>query len=104
MRTAGVVVTLLIAACATNPATMNTDDFVDRWAEAIGGRSRLAEVQSVYREGTIEAGGATGIVRLWESASGAYRRETEINGVLEVESFDGTNGWTRTGTAEARPL
>ena len=79
----GVVLSLVLA--AANP--------IDRWANAVGGREKVAAVQSIYREATVELpNGMQGTIRAWHTSDGRYRKEEQIGSFSTVETFDGTNG------------
>jgi len=72
---------------------------VERWAAAAGGREKIAAIQSMYREATIEVGGYEGSIKAWHTADGKYRKEEQIATFSTVETFDGTNGAVQRGTA-----
>jgi len=46
------VIPLLLASVG-----LAVDDPIERWAKAVGGRDKVAAINSVYREGTIEYAG-----------------------------------------------
>jgi hypothetical protein len=72
---------------------------VDRWANAVGGREKVAAVKSTYREAAIEVGGFSGTIKAWHSADGKYRKEEQVGMYSTVEIFDGTNGTLQQGAA-----
>ena len=100
MRKALFVVTFLFSVAAF--AADNT--IVDRWANAVGGREKVAAVHSTYREATIEVGGLTGTIKAWHSADGKYRKEEQVGPYSTVEIFDGTNGTSQQGAAAAHRM
>jgi len=100
MRKALFVVTFLFSVAAF--AADNT--IVDRWANAVGGREKVAAVHSTYREATIEVGGFTGTIKAWHSADGKYRKEEQVGPYSTVEIFDGTNGTSQQGAAPAHRM
>lgn len=95
MRKGLFVVTFLFSVTAF--AADNT--VVARWADAAGGREKVAAVKSTYREATIEVGGFTGTIKAWHSADGKYRKEEQVGLYSTVEIFDGTNGMSQQGAA-----
>jgi len=79
-------------------------NLIDRWAAALGGREKLATLQAVYTEVTIEAGGMTGTAKVWETADGKFREEAHLGPFSNVEVFDGKNGIVQQGNAPAHAL
>jgi zinc protease len=100
MRKVQILVTLLFSVTAL--AAENT--VVDRWANAVGGREKVAAVKSTYREATIEVGGFTGTIKAWHAAGGKYRKEEQVGMYSTVEVFDGTNGTSQQGNAPAHRM
>ena len=88
----------------TAPLTFRRSSPIDRWAAAVGGRERVAAIQSTYREATVEASGFQGVIRVWHKADGTYRKEEQIGPMSIVETFDGTNGTLQQGDAPARAM
>jgi hypothetical protein len=81
------------------------ENAIDRWANAIGGREKVAAVKSVYREATITVAGYEGTIKAWHTGDGHYRKEEQIGTVLStIETFDGTNAAVQRGASPARPL
>jgi len=70
---------------------------VDRWANALGGREKLAAIKTTYREATIELGAMKGTIKAWHSSDGRYRKEEQVGAFSTVETFDGTNGTLKQG-------
>lgn len=79
--------------------TMVADGPVERWANAVGGRDKVAGIKSIYREATIEYAGYNGTLKIWHSADGKYRKEEQVATYSLVETFDGANGWVKQGDA-----
>ena len=73
------------------------ENALERWAKAVGGRDKVAEIKSIYREATIEYGGYEGTLRVWHTADGKYRKEEQIATYSLVETFDGVNGFLKQG-------
>src|SRR5260370_33433440 len=72
---------------------------VDRWANAVGGREKVAAIKSMYRESAIAVGGHEGSITVWHTADGKYRKEAHIATFSTIETFDGTNGTVQKGPA-----
>jgi hypothetical protein len=79
-------------------------NLVERWAAAVGGRDRLAEVNAIYREGTIELSGGVGTLRVWHTADGRYRKEESGGSFTRIETFDGVEALVKTGAAPVQRL
>jgi len=73
------------------------DSPVDRWANAAGGRERIAAIKSIYREGTIKLGDLQVSLKVWHTADGKYRKEEQGDSYSLIETFDGTNGYVQQG-------
>ena len=61
---------------------------LDAWAQAIGGRDRLAAQTAWHARGTIKKGGLTGRYEMWATARGEIRAETTLGVIREVHVFD----------------
>ena len=70
---------------------------VERWANAVGGRDKVAAIKAIYREATIEYGGYEGTLKVWHTADGKYRKEEQVASYSLVETFDGANGFVKQG-------
>jgi hypothetical protein len=95
------VVSLLVA-CLAPLAALATEDPVERWASAVGGRERVASVAVIYREATVQIGPYEGWIKIWHRADGSYRKEESIGPYSAVEIFDGSTGTVQVGTEPAR--
>lgn len=78
-------------------ATFANDNPIERWANAVGGREKVAAIKSIYREGTIEFGGVQVSLKVWHTADGKYRKEEKGDTYSLIETFDGVNGAVRQG-------
>jgi len=81
----------------SGPLKFTRSSPVDRWANALGGREKLAAIKATYREATIEIGGMTGTIKAWHTSDGRYRKEEQVGPFSTVETFDGTNGTLKQG-------
>jgi hypothetical protein len=86
-------------ASAGGSGSASKNPVVERWANAVGGRAKVASIQSTYREATIEVGGYQGTIKAWHSADGKYRKEEQVGPFSTIETFDGTNGMLQKGDA-----
>src|SRR5436309_14021122 len=88
------LVTLLFA-----PAIFAADDPVERWAKAVGGREKVAAIESIYREATLQVGHYSGSIKAWHTSDGRYRKEEQIATLSSVETFDALTGAVQQGAA-----
>jgi hypothetical protein len=79
--------------------TLAVDNPIERWANAVGGRDKVAAIKSIYREATLEYGGYQGTIKVWHTADGKYRKEEKIATYSVIETFDGVNGTVQQGDA-----
>jgi len=80
------------------------DSLVDRWAAALGGRDKIAALKSVYREATVQVANYEGILKVWHTADGKYRKEEKIATFSNIETFDGSKGMVQLGTMPPRAM
>jgi len=99
VRKIAFVVPMLFATVA-----LASDDPLDRWANAIGGREKIKNIKSIYREGTIQYGGDEGTIKIWHTADGKYRKEEQLGTYSSIEVFDGVNGTVKIGDGPARSM
>jgi len=84
----------------TRPSsTTALEDQLDRWAQAVGGREKMASIKSIYREATLKYGEYEGTLKIWHTADGKYRKEEQVATYSLIETFDGTDGWVKQGDA-----
>lgn len=84
---------LLASTLIQGPAT----SAIERWAEAVGGRARVAAIHAIYREATIDVAGMQGTLKVWHTADGKYRKEEQLATFSSIETFDGSNGMIQQG-------
>src|SRR5262245_60733361 len=85
-------------------ATFASDNPIERWANAVGGREKVAAIKSIYREGTIEYGGIQVSLKVWHAADGKYRKEEKAETYSLIETFDGVNGNVKQGDQPAHKM
>lgn len=99
-RTSLLLLLLLAAGCATAPHPLTKEEALDRWAAALGGRERLANIRAVHRESAFTVGGTSGTQQEWTTAAGQSRSETKLAAYSSISTFDGREGWTADGGAQ----
>ncbi|MBV9497153.1 MAG: aspartyl protease family protein, partial [Acidobacteria bacterium] len=103
-RTALLLLPFLIAASTFAAGPLTKQQALDRWAAALGGRAKLANIQAVQRELAFRTGGIDGTDREWITAKGQARTEVEMGGFSSVTIFDGHEGWAADGDAQPHRL
>ena len=91
--------TLFFISLVLGSAALPADNPIDRWANAVGGRDKVAAIHSIYREATVEFAGVQGTIKVWHTMDGKYRKEEQIATFSTIETFDGTDGMVQQGTA-----
>ena len=96
--------TLIVVSLFLTSMALAGSDPVDRWAEAAGGRDKVATIKSMYREATLEFGGYQGSIKVWHTADGKYRKEEKMAALSSIEIFDGTKGTIQEGDGPPREM
>lgn len=95
---------LFIAVLLSAAAASAGQNPVDRWANAVGGRDKVAAIKSIYREATISVGPYEGSIKVWHTADGKYRKEEQVATFSNIETFDGEAGTVQQGSAPPRRM
>jgi hypothetical protein len=98
------ILSILLLALPFAPPGLGQQGFLGRWAAAVGGREKMAAVQSTYREATIQVAGVEGTIKAWHTSDGKYRKEQRIGSSSVVEVFDGINGTVQRGTGPIQKM
>jgi len=78
---------------------------LDRWADAVGGRDRLAALTNVHEIGLVDhVGFPQGRYELWWTTAGQRVYHDVTAGFDVTAVFDGTRGWVRDGAGNVREL
>lgn len=103
---------LLAVAALPNPAQTGAarepanpaDKLLLQWANALGGKEKLASIRAVHTRFQLETGELTGTGETWNDAQGRSRQQVELGGTKELTVFDGKQGWTRDTVGKVRAL
>lgn len=83
----------------------SVDDVLQKMAEALGGRDRLARVSNSRLRLTIEAANLKGPSDLVTCADGSRRQSVNLGNLGEqLTVFDGKQGWIRDPNGKVRPM
>src|SRR5687767_3334736 len=105
MKRLVVILCTLLAAAHTSAAAqgMKVDTVLDRTAQALGGRERLARVKNVYSRFTLEAAALKGHGEGWITMNGRSRSTYDLAGVDSgLSVFDGTTAWAQDANGTVR--
>jgi outer membrane lipoprotein-sorting protein len=98
----------IIAMAAMPLAAQTADEIVAKYVKTIGGMDKLEAVKSVRRSGKFTGGGGFEARVVEEKKRpNEIRQEFQIQGMVGVTAYDGTNGWKIEpweGKKDAEPL
>lgn len=83
------------------------DDIINKCLNALGGKEKVSSINSVYKEGTADAGGAQIKVRYWAVNKASSRFESEFSGMKSYNIVRNDSGWfynPRRGQRQAEPM
>lgn len=83
------------------------DDIINKCLDASGGKEKISSIQSVYKEGTSDAGGAEIKVKYWAINKTSSRFESEFGGMKTYSIVRNDSGWfynPRRGQKQAEPM
>ena len=83
----------LLASTYTLFAQQSADAIINDYFNAIGGRDKIAQINSAYMEGTFEVMGNTGQVAITILNGKATKSVTNFNGTDIVQVITDTSGW-----------
>ena len=85
--------------------TLTKEQLLDRWAAALGGREKLAQVRTVHSEGSVETGGVKGTFERWSTWRGEFRLALDLSGAIrQLNIFDGKQGWAMDSSGAVHQL
>ncbi len=85
---------VLTAMSAVAAGAQTADDIVNRYIQAIGGKAKLAAIQSVRATGRFNGGGGFEADVVDEAKRpGKVRHDFMIQGFVSTTAYDGKNGW-----------
>jgi hypothetical protein len=69
------------------------EELVAKNTEAKGGVAKIKSIKSLRMEGRMEVQGITAKIRQDQKAPQNYRNEFTVQGMTQIQSFDGKTGW-----------
>src|ERR1700679_2015975 len=88
--------TLLLAGLvlATAGAYAQTaDEIIGKYADAIGGKEKLAAIKNIYMEGSVDANGQKIPIKLWKVVNKSFRTEFTFGGMTGYTIIRKDSGW-----------
>ncbi len=98
---------LFAAAFAGIVSAQSADEIIGKYVQAIGGKEKLTKLTSVYMEGTIDAMGMQGTIKVWTLNGRGQRQDMDINGSVITNCFSDKGGWSinpMMGATSAEPM
>ena len=89
-----IALTVLAFSFAGNVSAQTADEIISKHIQAIGGKERLSKITSVSIESTIEAMGASGIVKSITLNGKGMRTDIEIGGFNIISCYTDKEGWS----------
>jgi hypothetical protein len=83
------------------------DEIIDKHANALGGKDKLAQVKSVYTENTMEIMGNQAPVTEYLLEGKGFKSESEYNGAKIIQCYTDKGGWqvnAMAGMADPQPM
>src|SRR3978361_297906 len=85
-------VTTLLSAARLQAQT--ADEIVNKYIEAIGGKDKIKQVNSVYLEGSVQVMGNESPTTVTILNGKGYKSESDFNGQKIVQCFTDKGGWS----------
>ena len=81
----------LLGAAYTSAQT--ADEIISNYMSAIGGKDSISQITSVYMEGTMDAMGNQGTVKITQVNGKGYKQEIDVMGTSVVMCYTDSMGW-----------
>lgn len=88
-----ITLTVLAILIAGNLSAQTADEIISKYIQAIGGKEKLSKITSVNIESTIEAMGASGIIKSTTLNGKGTRADIEIAGYKITSCYTDKEGW-----------
>jgi hypothetical protein len=88
--------TLLLAGFALAAASVSAqsaDDIINKYADAMGGRTKLAAIKNIYMEGSSDINGSKITIKTWLVNKKSVRQEFVISGMTNYIILRNDSGW-----------
>ncbi len=88
-------------------SAQTADEIIGKYINAIGGKDVINQVTSVYMEGTIDAMGNQGTIKISQVNGKGFKNEIDVMGTQVVMCYTDSAGWQinpMTGNYSAEPM
>lgn len=86
-------ITILASAAAVQAQTLTLDQIIAKHLQAVGGADKIAQLKSMYTEGTLQMMGTEAPNITYVQNGKGYRNETEFNGQKIIRVLTDAGGW-----------
>lgn len=105
-----IIACVLIAAAsfsAYSVQAQTADEIINKYIDALGGKEKIKQIQSLYMEGTVQVMGNESPTKVTMVSGKGYKTESDFNGQKMVQCITDKGGWMVNpmsgGNAEAMP-
>jgi hypothetical protein len=84
----------ILMLCGATVSAQTAGDIIAKFLEVTGGREQISKLTSVYMEGSIDAMGNSGPIKLTTLNGKGYKMEIEMNGSAIITCFNEKEGWS----------
>jgi len=74
-------------------SAQTAEEIIANYLNAIGGKDQFSQISSVYTEGTLDAMGSTGTIKITLLNGKGYKQEIDVMGTSYVMCYTDTLGW-----------
>jgi hypothetical protein len=74
--------------------SQTADEIVNKYIDALGGKSKIAQIKNIYMEGTVDAQGQQIVIKNWQIVNTCKRDEFTVMGMTGYSIVTKDSGWT----------
>jgi hypothetical protein len=80
--------------CITNTKAQTADDIINKWTDAMGGKEKLASINTLYTENEVSIMNNPALGRTFTSKGKGYKSEIDFSGQKVIDCYTSTGGWS----------
>jgi hypothetical protein len=84
----------ILMLCGATVSAQSAGEIIAKYLEVTGGREQISKLTSVYMEGSIDAMGNSGPIKLTTLNGKGHKMEIEMNGSAIITCFNEKEGWS----------
>jgi hypothetical protein len=88
------LLTVIIAASFINATAQTADEVINKYIDALGGKEKVNQVNSVYVEGEMDIMGNKAPSVTYILNGKGYKNEVDFNGTKIISAYTDKGGWT----------